>query len=171
MPPVLLDQQKFHTLNVMAINDHKKEFNSKNRGLCNKYQIVFEGGYTAEYCPQVGKFSSQIESGKPLTFRIAFRGAHGDEIEPAYNDGSATQPGDIKGPAVDLRPPPTAAFRSLTNVHTTLPYISLTMAMRYHSEVNHHNPAGQRIGSSLSDVFATAEEVERWLFDKLNNSQ
>lgn len=82
----LPDQNRLTTLVVTDIINCNKKFSSKE-GEKEKFTIVFEQGYKAEYCPLVGKFDTElIRPNQRTTFKVVIRKQFGDEIEPVRMD-------------------------------------------------------------------------------------
>lgn len=147
---MLLDKNKLHTKKVKEVNGPQKQFNTKD-GTKEKYQVIFEDGYTAEYCPLLGTFDTCVAAGKMLTFRIGYRsGNHPDEIEPAFV------------PVQDQTNPGAGGGRVLANMHSHPAVISLNAAIRYHAEIKKDS------SKELSDILADAEEIRDWLDKQAN---
>jgi hypothetical protein len=145
-----LDLTRTHTKRISMIQDTGKEFAAtKKSGTCRRFNLTFDDGYKAEYCPVIGQYDQNVKSGSTITFRIIHRGNYGDEIEPVAAAGA--QP--PAGPA----PRPTT-----TNLNIHPATIALGLSIRYHAEVKQDKSA------ELSDVFAKAEEIMEWLDRKTN---
>lgn len=145
------DYTKVHSMKIVAVNDLKKQINFAKKGLCHKYQLIFENGYEAEYCPPVGKFDQeQVVSGRELSFRIVHRGNYGDEIEPAF----VNSPGSVAAPATRANLP--------TNVNVHPVTVALGMALRYHAEVRQNREA------TLDIIFSDADVIREYLERQIN---
>jgi hypothetical protein len=144
-----LDIAKVHTKVVKSVIDTKKQFNAtKKGGICQKFQLVFEDGYDAEYCPLVGEFDPNIKAGAKMTFQIVHRGSHGDEITPYFSPT-----GDPAAPAQFQARPQIPA-----NMHTHPATIALNAAIRYHGEVKQAKEK-----ASLDEILADADTIQEWL--------
>lgn len=144
------DPNRLHTKLIKAVNGPQKQFNTKD-GPKEKYQVIFDDGYEAEYCPIVGKFDYAVSAGKTLCFRIAYRSnTHADEIEPSFIPSNSQQMQQQPGQS-----------KILANMHSHPAVISLNAAMRYHSEIKK-----QQV--ELSDILADADVIRDWLDKEAN---
>jgi hypothetical protein len=148
-----LDITKVHTKMVKSILDLKKQFNAvKKGGTCQKFQILFEDGYEAEYCPLIGRFDEGIKANHNLTFKIIHRGNFGDEIEPYFISQDAGTGNTPKQPR-----------QAVANMHVHPATIALNAAIRFHAEVVKDN-------ASIDVILSDADTIQDWLYDQVEQT-
>jgi hypothetical protein len=149
-----LDITKAHSKTVKAIVDLKKQFNAaKKGGTCQKFQLIFDDGYEAEYCPLIGQFDPNIKSGASMTFKIVHRGNFGDEIEPYFSQSGSNPSGPRQFPT---------GIPANMNAHPAT--IALHASLRF----NEGKEKDQK--ADLDTILSDADTIQQWLYDKIEQT-
>ncbi len=146
------DPTRAHTFEVKQLVDKEKTFKS-SAGERKKYIIEFANGYVAEYCPLISfGIDPRIREGEPLTFRIAYRKAFGDEIEPTTAPTETVDKSAAPGPIVNANGnPATIALLASKDIY----------GVRVQQDAEY----------GISDMLDDADIIRKWLIRTINNSE